>query len=641
MIVEISHFLTILATGLFLLSGLFVLFSNQNEYISNLIARTYSHAFFFLIVSFGLYIWLAATDNFSVLYIASHSNSALPTFYKISSIWSAHEGSMFLWIVFLALWGFIFNINISQNNPLKSLAIGTLSIIIVGFLLFLLLTSNPFQTILPIPPNNGADINPVLQDPALVIHPPTLYLGYVGFGIPFACAIAFLIKGNSDIEWELMVKKWSILAWIFLTIGITLGSWWAYYELGWGGYWFWDPVENVALMPWLASTAFIHSLSVSIKSKRLRVWTILLAISVFSLSLFGAFIVRSGIIDSVHSFANDPERGLYLLGFITVIIMTSLILFVLRFSKIQSKEKIKRFSKESFISINNIFFGVLIFSVMLGVIYPLIYEYLFDQKISVGAPFYSAIFSPIVLLACVFLIFSVDSKWARKFKFNLVSLPILFSTMVSLLITFIFFYLYEINDIYMNLLIFIGFLIICRYIFEILQSFRFKKYINSFSAIAHMALGLLLISISLNSVLSIERAISLKIDETEKYKDLTIYFQNINLSNYSNYDSIEADLLIQTSNGKSFMLSPEKRRYFTRGQITTETAIHATPLRDIYMTIGDQLDDGSWVVNIQINYLIRWIWFSAALMSLAGILLIVTNNRASIRNKKQDYEITT
>ena len=627
MIIEISHFFTILATGLFLLSGIFAVSIKNTEYVSNLISRTYSHAFLFLLISFGLYVWLAATDNFSVLYIASHSNSDLPIFYKISSIWSAHEGSMFLWIVFLALWGYLFNFNITQTNSIKSLAIGILSLIIVGFLLFLLLTSNPFQTILPIPPSNGADINPVLQDPALVIHPPTLYLGYVGFGIPFACALAFLIKGNTEIEWELIVQKWSVVAWIFLTIGITLGSWWGYYELGWGGYWFWDPVENVALMPWLAATAFIHSLSVSIKSKRLRVWTLLLSILVFSLSLFGAFIVRSGIIDSVHSFANDPERGLYLLGFISVIIITSLVLFVIRFSKIQSITRVKRFSKESFISINNIFFGVLVFSVMLGVIYPLIYEYLFNQKISVGAPFYTAIFSPIVLIACIFLIFSIDSKWSREFKLNLMNLPIILSTTLSFLITFVFIFLYKIDDIYMNLLIFVGFLIICRYIFEIYKSISAKTFINPFSAIAHMALGLLLISISLNSVLSTERAMSIKIDETKSYKDLTVYFQNINLSEAYNYDAIEADLLVQTTNGESFLLSPEKRRYFTRGQITTETAIHASLLRDIYMTIGDQLDDGSWVVNIQINYLIRWIWFSAILMCMAGIMLIFSKKR--------------
>jgi cytochrome c-type biogenesis protein CcmF len=433
MIIEISHFLSVLATGLFFLAGSFSLFTKNTLYISNLISRTYSHGFLLLLTSFSIYIWLAISDNFSVQYIASHSNTELPTFYKISSIWSAHEGSMFLWIVFLSLWGFFFNISVKNDQILKSKSIGVISVILVGFLLFLLVTSNPFITILPIAPLNGADINPVLQDPALAIHPPTLYLGYVGFVIPFACAISFLLIGDSNIKWELLVRKWSIAAWVFLTIGITLGSWWAYYELGWGGYWFWDPVENVALMPWLAATAFIHSLSVSIKSSHLRIWTILLSISVFSLSLFGAFIVRSGIIDSVHSFANDPDRGLYLLGFISIIVFTSIYLFIFRLSTIKESKRIKKFSKESFISINNIFFGTLIFSVMLGVTYPLIYEFLFDQKISVGAPFYNAIFIPIVVLASFFLFFSVDSKWSRKINFKFFKTPIFLSLFFSII----------------------------------------------------------------------------------------------------------------------------------------------------------------------------------------------------------------
>ena len=341
---------------------------------------------------------------------------------------------MFLWIVFLSLWGFIFNIRVHNDEILKSKSIGVISFVLVGFLIFLLWTSNPFNTILPIAPLNGADINPVLQDPALAIHPPTLYLGYVGFVIPFACAISFLLHGNSEIKWELLVRKWSVAAWIFLTVGITLGSWWAYYELGWGGYWFWDPVENVALMPWLAATAFLHSLSVSIKSSQLRIWTILLSILVFSLSLFGAFIVRSGIIDSVHSFANDPDRGLYLLAFIGLIIFISISLFILRLSNIQSVSKIQKFSKQSFISINNILFGTLIFSVMLGVTYPLIYEFIFVQKISVGAPFYNAIFIPIVILACIFLFFSIESKWSRNINIRL-NIPILLSILFSTIFT--------------------------------------------------------------------------------------------------------------------------------------------------------------------------------------------------------------
>ena len=272
MLVQIAHFLSILSTGLFFTTFLFsFFFSNKDINITKLISRIYSHGFLLLLTSFLIYVYLALDDNFSVLYIAQHSNSLLPNFYKVTSIWSAHEGSMYLWIVFLCLWGFLYSYFVSYEDVLKAKSLGIISIIAVGFLSFLLLTSNPFETILPVAPIDGADINPVLQDPALAIHPPTLYLGYVGFVIAFANAISFLLNGDKNIIWEDSVRIWSISAWVFLTVGIALGSWWAYYELGWGGYWFWDPVENVALMPWLAATAFIHSLSVSSKSKLLRI----------------------------------------------------------------------------------------------------------------------------------------------------------------------------------------------------------------------------------------------------------------------------------------------------------------------------------------------------------------------------------
>ncbi len=630
MIVEISHFLALLATGLFFLVGCFSFIRSGNIYISNLISRTYSHAFLLLLTSFTIYVWLAITDNFSVAYIASHSNSDLPTFYKISSIWSAHEGSMFLWILFLAAWGFLFNRSVDNEVALKPLSIGIISIVLVGFLSFLLLTSNPFETILPFGPPNGADINPVLQDPALAIHPPTLYLGYVGFVIPFACALAFLINGNTEIKWEELVRKWSVSAWIFLTLGITLGSWWAYYELGWGGYWFWDPVENVALMPWLAATAFLHSISVSVKSSNLRIWTILLSISVFSLSLFGAFIVRSGIIDSVHSFANDPQRGLYLLAFIGTIIFISMVLFVIRLPVIRSAGSIKAFSKESFISINNILFGSLVFSIMLGVTYPLVYEFLFDQKISVGAPFYNAIFIPIVVIASIFLFFSIDSKWQRTVKMKFFAGPTSFSVILAVISVVLCIYFFNTESFTIIASLFAGFLIIHRYIIEIASSIFSKKYINPFSVLAHFSLGLLIVSIAFNSMLSTERAINIKINESEPYMDLNIFFKDISLVNKSNHDAIKANFLIEDSFSNSFSLSPEKRKYFTRGQITTETAIYVTPLRDIYLTIGDQLEDGSWIVNIQINYLIRWIWISAVLMSFAGLMLIFSKQRQKI-----------
>ena len=389
-------------------------------------------------------------------------------------------------------------------------------------------------------------------------------------------------------------------------------------------------MENVALMPWLAATAFLHSISVSVKSSNLRIWTILLSISVFSLSLFGAFIVRSGIIDSVHSFANDPQRGLYLLAFIGTIIFISMVLFVIRLPVIRSAGSIKAFSKESFISINNILFGSLVFSIMLGVTYPLVYEFFFDQKISVGAPFYNAIFIPIVVIASIFLFFSIDSKWQRTVKMKFFAGPTSFSVILALISVVLCIYFFNIESFTIIASLFAGFLIIHRYIIEIASSIFSKKYINPFSVLAHFSLGLLIVSIAFNSMLSTERAINIKINESESYKDLNIFFKDISLVNKSNHDAIKANFLIEDSFSNSFSLSPEKRKYFTRGQITTETAIYVTPLRDIYLTIGDQLEDGSWIVNIQINYLIRWIWISAVLMSLAGLMLIFSKQRQKI-----------
>ena len=629
MLIEIAHFLSILSTGLFFICFIFSFFLNSKDiFIINLVSRIYSHSFFIFLSSFFVYVWLAISDNFSVLYIAQHSNINLPVFYKISSIWSAHEGSMFLWIIFLTTWGAVYNLSTSNDQLLKARTLGVISITSVGFLLFLLLTSNPFETILPVPPENGADINPVLQDPLLAIHPPMLYMGYVGFVIAFGQAIAFLFEGKPEIKWEKQVRSWSLASWSFLTLGIALGSWWAYYELGWGGYWFWDPVENVALMPWLAATAFVHSLSASSKSSILRIWTLLLSILVFSLSLFGAFIVRSGIIDSVHSFANDPERGLYLLAFIGLLVMVSLLLFSFRFNLLLSNKKIASLSKESFISLNNIFFGTLIFSTMLGVLYPLIYEFIYNQKISVGAPFYNAIFVPITLIACIFLYFSIDSKWQQSLNIKSLFQPLPISLTFSATIVILAFFQFSITNFWTLASLLIGSIIIIRYMIVIYFYFVYRKFTNIFSVIAHCGLGLLIISIALNDNLSSERAINIKINETEIYKDHQITLKNLRMVPGPNFDSVKADFLIENPNGKTFTLTPEKRKYFARGQVTTETAIHASFLKDIYLTIGDQLDDGSWIVNIQFNIFIRWIWFSAIMMVVAGLLLTHSLSRS-------------
>ena len=621
---EIGNILLILA---FTLSSVCFLSTSYSYYSDTKFYDLQKSAyiiFFLLFVSFLLLEFAFLTDDFSVLYVANNSNPNLPDYYKFSALWGGHEGSLLLFVLILSFWmiAFSFMNNYSKIKD-KNIVLSFFHLILSCLLGFIIFSSNPFERLLPIPSLSGTDLNPLLQDFAFTIHPPMLYLGYAGLVVPFSIALGRCL--NVKEGWTSKIRNWTVFSWSFLTLGIALGSWWAYYELGWGGYWFWDPVENVALMPWLAATAFIHSLGVSIKSSQLRIWTILLSILVFSLSLFGAFIVRSGIIDSVHAFANDPDRGLYLLGFIGLIVFISVFLFILRLSSIQSLSRIKKFSKQSFISINNILFGALIFSVMLGVTYPLIYEFLFDQKISVGAPFYNAIFIPIVVLAAIFLFFSVDSKWSRSINFKFISAPISFSILFSLAFTLFVMQYFESQNISILASIFAGSLIIFRYIYEIINFIFSKKFINPFSVIAHMSLGLLLISISFNSLLSTERALSIDLNSTEAYKDLKISFKDIGVENNANYDSIKATFLVEDQTGRTFNLKPEKRRYFTRGQITTETAIHITFLRDIYITIGDQLDDGSWIVNIQINYLIRWIWLSALLMGLAGVILVFSN----------------
>ena len=623
MIGEISHFFTIIASCLFLLSFIFSTRTYQsNHNIEILVSRVFSYGFYFILISFLLYVWLAIQSDFSIKYIAQHSNKELPVFYKISSIWSAHEGSMFLWILFLALWSQLFNINLSKKNMLKAPAIGLLAFILFGFLMFLLFTSNPFEVILPIAPINGADINPVLQDPALAIHPPFLYLGYVGFVIAFAYNTAFLIKGDMDINWERVVRPWSLAAWILLTIGISLGSWWAYYELGWGGYWFWDPVENVALMPWLAGTALIHSLYVSSRTKALKSWTILLSISVFSLSLFGALIVRSGIIDSIHSFANDPQRGLYLLGFSAILITISLGFYAYRLPVLISTNLVASKSKEAFLSINNIIFATLIFAVFLGVMYPLIFDFMYGERISVGPPYYNTIFAPLTFLASIFLVFSVGSLWKRSsqlfFINSALSASILLATLITLYLVSLF------NDFNWWFVggLFSSFLILFRYLILIIYSFYQGNYFNKASAIAHIGLGLLILATTFNASLSYEKVINIKPGETYTAEAYEFTLINFDLINESNYDSVRAKFSVKDINSlnKVFFLYPEKRKYFIRGQITSESAIKITPTKDIYMTLGDQLDSGYWVVNIQYNYLIRLIWIAAAVMCLGALV---------------------
>ena len=628
MIGEISHFLSFSAAlllSLVLIFNLFFFFNNIHQNQLTLSIRLFNQACWLVFISFGMYVYLAISDDFSIAYIASHSNSQLPAFYKVTSIWSAHEGSMFLWIVFLTAWSILFINSLDKNHPLKKLTLLMLSLIILGFLLFLLLTSNPFERILPFGVLEGADINPVLQDPALAIHPPMLYLGYAGFVISFSFITAYLLNGNFELQWEQDIKNWSFMAWIFLTIGITLGSWWAYYELGWGGYWFWDPVENVALMPWLAATAFIHSLFASSKSNVLKTWTMFLGILIFALSLFGAFIVRSGIIDSVHSFANDPERGLYLLSFSGLITLLALTIFAYRLPLLNSSKLVVTGSKESFLSMNNILMVTSIFSIFLGVTYPLIIESISGEKVSIGPPYYNTIFAPLILIAAIFIMLSVDALWQRSMTLKTLFITMVAPTMASLLSIYLIWQATNIFSILAYIGIFSGSLILFSYLFRSIN----KKLINKGSAIAHVGLGLLFFAVSMNSILSYEKNLNLapgqSISVNESVQNFS--FKDIRVFKASNHDVISAQVLL-LQDGKEISLNPQKRKYATRGQITSESAIHASVLKDTYLTIGDQLENGSWTFSLKINYFIKWIWFSAALM-VFGILLTIFKKKPS------------
>ena len=632
MIGEISHFLSLSAVvilSLILIFNFFFFFGKIHSNQLSLSIRLFNQACWLVFISFAMYVYLAINDDFSIAYIASHSNSQLPIFYKISSIWSAHEGSMFLWIVFLTAWSIFFINSLDDSHSLKKTTLLMVSLIILGFLLFLLLTSNPFERVLPFGAIEGADINPVLQDPALAIHPPMLYLGYVGFVISFSYITAYLFLGNFELEWEKDIKNWSLVAWIFLTIGITLGSWWAYYELGWGGYWFWDPVENVALMPWLAATAFMHSLYASSKSSVLKTWTMFLGILIFALSLFGAFIVRSGIIDSVHSFANDPQRGLYLLIFSGLITLLALGVFAYRIPSLNASKFVVSGSKESFLSMNNILMVTSIFSIFLGVTYPLIIEAINGEKVSIGPPYYNTIFTPLILITAIFIMASVDSLWQRSKHLKSYVYKTFFPVILTILFTYFVWHITETFSILSYIGIFSGSLILFTYLLRVLNNFFYKKFINKGSAVAHIGLGLLFLAVSLNSILSYEKNLNLAPGESifvnESIKEFS--FDDIKVLKASNHDviSVEVSLL---QDGKNIFLNPQKRKYATRGQITTESSIYASILKDTYLTIGDQLENGSWTFALKINYFIKWIWFSASLMVM-GMLITIFKKKAT------------
>ncbi len=569
--------------------------------------------FFFVIISFlGLIVSFIISD-FSNETVYNHSHTTKPLFYKISGTWGNHEGSLLLWLLVLTL--FIFLFLLKSNNQPKNYRILTLAfqqIIITGFFIFLIKTSSPFNYIFPIP-SEGLGLNPILQDPALAIHPPILYLGYVGSSIIFSSALAATASGYISKDWAKHIKGWVLISWFFLTLGILLGSIWAYYELGWGGFWFWDPVENVSLMPWLALTTLLHCILALEKRSILTSWAIILSIATFTLSMCGTFLVRSGILNSVHTFANDPERGLFILIFLFSLIFLSLFIFFY-FHKNENKNfKFFLLSKETSILVNNWFMMYFLSVILVGTIYPIFLEVISSEKISVGPPFYTKLIVPFLIPFLFAMAIGPKLKWIKSEVQNKINLVIFL--VISFLISFLI--LKNLND---NFLLNSILLTSAFYLFFITtKDFMIKKIQNFSQNLAHFGFSLLILSILLNNIFSTEVITNLKIGETFKSKNLSINFLSIDQKNEQNFKSLIGKFEINSSKDESIILKPELRIYNQPNIITSEADIKISLLKDRFITMNSVQNQNYFNIRYQVKPFMIWIWISVLLISFGGI----------------------
>ena len=586
---------------------------NDNNVIKKEVLLFTFLQFFFVIISFlGLIVSFIISD-FSNETVFNHSHTTKPLFYKISGTWGNHEGSLLLWLLVLTL--FIFLFLLKSNNQPKKYRILTLAfqqIIITGFFIFLIKTSSPFNYIFPIP-SEGLGLNPILQDPALAIHPPILYLGYVGSSIIFSSALAATASGYISKDWAKHIKGWVLISWFFLTLGILLGSIWAYYELGWGGFWFWDPVENVSLMPWLALTTLLHCILALEKRSILTSWVIILSIATFTLSMCGTFLVRSGILNSVHTFANDPERGLFILIFLFSLIFLSLFIFFY-FHKNENKNfKFFLLSKETSILVNNWFMMYFLSVILVGTIYPIFLEVISSEKISVGPPFYTKLIVPFLIPFLFAMAIGPKLKWIKSEVQNKINLIIFL--VISFLISFLI--LKNLND---NFLLNTILLTSAFYLFFITtKDFMIKKIQNFSQNLAHFGFSLLILSILLNNIFSTEVITNLKIGETFKSKNLSINFQSIDQKDEQNFKSLIGKFEINSSKDESIILKPELRIYNQPNITTSEADIKISLLKDRFITMNSVQNQNYFNIRYQVKPFMIWIWISVLLISFAGI----------------------
>ncbi|MBU3056708.1 heme lyase CcmF/NrfE family subunit [Pseudomonas indica] len=585
--------------------------------------------FSFLLFAFLCLTYAFLTDDFSVAYVASNSNSALPWYYKFSAVWGAHEGSLLLWALILGGWTFAVSV-FSRQLPEVMLArvLAIMGMISVGFLLFLIITSNPFDRLLPQSPADGRDLNPLLQDFGLIVHPPMLYMGYVGFSVAFAFAIAALLGGRLDAAWARWSRPWTIVAWAFLGIGIVLGSWWAYYELGWGGWWFWDPVENASFMPWLVGTALIHSLAVTEKRGVFKSWTVLLAIAAFSLSLLGTFLVRSGVLTSVHAFASDPERGVFILAFLLVVVGGSLTLFAIRAPVVKSQVGFALWSRETLLLANNLVLVVVASMILLGTLYPLVLDATTGAKLSVGPPYFNALFLPLMSLLMLALAVGVLVRWKDtplQWLLRMLAPVLLLSVAVGVVGSLLS------GDFHWAVLAawLLAAWVVLAGVRDLLDKTRHKGLLNGMRSLsrsywgmqlAHAGIAVCALGIVLSSQGSAERDLRMAPGDSVELAGYRFVFEGARHAEGPNFTSDRGTLRVLDDGEEIATLHPEKRLYRVQNSVMTEAGIDAGFTRDLYVALGEPLDNGAWAVRVHVKPFVRWIWLGGLLMALGGIL---------------------
>ena len=579
-------------------------------------------------------------DDFSVAYIANNSNSLLPWYYKFSAVWGAHEGSMLLWVLILVGWSFavaVFSRHLQED--FRAVALASQGFLALGFILFVVFTSNPFERVLPFSAADGADLNPLLQDIGLIFHPPMLYMGYVGFSVAFSFALAALVCGKLDPVWARWLRPWTNIAWAFLTLGIALGSWWAYYELGWGGWWFWDPVENASLMPWIVGTALVHSLAVAEKRNLFQSWTVLLAIVAFSLSLLGTFLVRSGVLNSVHAFASDPERGLYILMFLFIVVGGSLFLYGLRMAGLKPTSGFEALSTESVLLVNNLLLCLFASVVLLGTLYPLVVEAMGLNSVSVGPPYFNLFLVIIGAPLMLFMGIGQNMRWRRDDAERLIKsipIPVVISLALSLISAFL------LDDFSMGLLLslFLALWVVTHLLEDMRSKFIAGSLVKALKTLtwwgmvsAHVGVACLAVGIGLSNALTETLDARMEPGTVVEIAGYEFDFDGSYSEEGPNYSAQIGEMFIWKDGQPEAQLYPEKRTYFARGDVLTEAGIDASIMRDLFVSMGEPLGGDAWAMRIQVKPFIRWTWFGAILMAFGGLIAVLDKRYRRVSEK--------